>query len=294
MRLHFSSAAILRAALLCLIYHIYLGGTAHLYAQAEDTVAANRIFAYANEHNLSQKPMGDIVAAIGRQFLDAPYEGHTLDKTPDETIVTNLHSFDCVTYVENVIALARTVKNRRFSFASYRDELIRIRYRGGKPAGYASRLHYFSEWIRDNEKKGIVQDYTTAAGGTDIEKKINFMTSKRKSYPQLKADSNFTAMRSVEKNLSAEHLHILASKDIKPAEQGITEGDIIAVTTSISGLDVTHTGIAVRNDKGEVCLMHAPDAGGKVHISAEPLWKYVQKNKKNTGISIARPVDIWN
>ena len=66
------------------------------------------------------------------------------------------------------------------------------------------------------------------------------------------------------------------------------------MTTSVPGLDVTHTGIAVRNEKGEVCLMHAPDAGGKVHISAEPLSKYIQKNKKNTGIIVARPIDFAN
>jgi hypothetical protein len=288
LRLHFSPAAVLCIALLCLF------GAATAYAQREDSVAANRIFSYAFEHKLFQKPIGDIVAAIGRQFLDAPYEGHTLDRTPDETIVTNLHSFDCVTYVENVLALARTVKNNRLSFDAYREELIRMRYRGGRPAGYSSRLHYFSEWIRDNEKKGVVQDFTAAAGGTDVEKKINFMTGHRKSYPRLAADSNFAAIQSIEKKLSAEHLHNLATINIRAAEQGIWDGDIIAVTTSVPGLDVTHTGIAVRNEKGEVRLMHAPDEGGKVHISGEPLWKYIQKNKKNTGIIIARPVDFVN
>jgi hypothetical protein len=279
-------AALLFAAVLCLF------SPARLWAQREDSLAANRVFSYAFEHKLVQKPMGMIVAEIGRQFLDAPYEGHTLDRPPVETLVTNLHSFDCVTYVENVLALARAVKSNRLTFAAYRDELMRMRYRGGKLDGYPSRLHYFSEWISDNDGKGIVQDVTAAAGGSDQQKTLNFMTGHRKSYPHLAVDSNFTAMMSAEKKLSAGHLHILAVKDIRAAQQAIREGDIIAVATSIPGLDVTHTGIAVRDAGGEVFLMHAPDEGGKVHVAAEPLWKYLQKNPKNAGIIVARPVDF--
>jgi hypothetical protein len=118
------------------------------------------------------------------------------------------------------------------------------------------------------------------------------MTGHRKSYPQLAADSNFTTMKSIEKKLSAEHLNVIAIDNIRAAQQALREGDIIAVATSVPGLDVTHTGIAVRDASGEICLMHAPDEGGKVHVAAEPLWKYLQKNPKNTGIIVARPVDF--
>ena len=33
-----------------------------------------------------------------------------------------------------------------------------MRYRGGKRRGYASRLHYFSEWISDGAQRGLVAD----------------------------------------------------------------------------------------------------------------------------------------
>ena len=104
-----------------------------------------------------------------------------------------------------------------------------------------------------------MQDITAALGGGDEQKTLNFMTTHRKSYPQLAADSNFTAMRSIEEILSAEHLHIVGVKEIGARERSIHEGDIIAVATSVPGLDVTHTGIAVRNEKGDLCLMSAPE-----------------------------------
>ena len=37
-------------------------------------------------------------------------------------------------------------------------EIERMRYRGGKRRGYASRLHYFSEWISDGARRGLVRD----------------------------------------------------------------------------------------------------------------------------------------
>ena len=263
-----------------------------LSAQQEDTVNCNRVFSYAFEHKLIVQPIGTIVSTIGKEFLGKPYEAHTLDTSPGEHIVTNLHSFDCVTFIENVLALARCIKSNRLSFGAYREELIRLRYRRGAVTDFSSRLNYFSEWIRDNESKGYVQDVTQQLGGSELQKKIAFMTEHKQAYLQLGADSIFIKLKSIEERLSALKLIILPKARIQSAEASIHDGDIIAITTSIAGLDVTHTGIAVRTENGELHFMHAPDVGGNVKISTEPLGKYVGKGSKNSGIIIARPVDI--
>lgn len=237
--------------------------------------------------------MREIVAEIGKQFLGKPYEAHTLDGTSGEILVTNLQSFDCVTLIENVLALARCVKSNRLSFAAYSDELRRIRYRGGVLAGYSSRLHYFGEWIQDNDRKGIVQEMTKAFNGKEQTKVLNFMTTHRKSYAQLSQDSLFQAMKLIEQRLSLPPMVLLPKDKIQSSEPMIQTGDIIGITTTIQGLDVTHTGIAVRASNGELHYLHAPNTNGNVTISAEPLWKYVGKNPKNSGIMIARPVDFF-
>ena len=49
-----------------------------------------------------------------------------------------------------------------------------IRYRNGVLDGYPSRLHYFTDWIRNNEQKGLVRDITSELGGTEHKKVYQF------------------------------------------------------------------------------------------------------------------------
>ena len=118
-----------------------------------------------------------LVLEVGKFFLGKPYVVGTLETKGGEHLVINLREFDCVTFVENVIALARCVKSRQKSFEGFRRLLRKIRYRNGRLQGYASRLHYFSDWIHDNQKKGIVRNVTAEIGGRPFRKTINFMTT---------------------------------------------------------------------------------------------------------------------
>jgi hypothetical protein len=81
----------------------------------------------------------------------------------------------------------------------------------------------------------------------------------------------------------------LPQDQIEANENKIMNGDIIALTTSITGLDITHTGIAIRAKDGRIHLLHA-SSSGKVEVSELPLVEYLKKIKKNTGIMVARPL----
>mgnify|MGYP000087343528 CR=1 FL=1 len=87
-----------------------------------------------------------------------------MDGTDEETLVVHLDKVDCTTLVETVLALSLTDKYGKSDFESYKKALRCIRYRNGKQAGYVSRLHYFSDWIKDNEQKGIVHERTGELG----------------------------------------------------------------------------------------------------------------------------------
>ncbi len=262
-----------------------------LSGQQNDTLICNHLFSYAFEHKLIEEPPGEILAAIGRQFIGNPYEAHTLDRSINEELVTDLHSFDCVTFIENALALARAVMSNRLTFDAYREQLRLLRYRGGVIDGYTSRLHYFTEWIADNAAKGILRDVTQEIGGVPFKKDISFMSSHREVYPQLAADSLFGRMQSIERALSQKEMFYIPKALIRSIDRKIHTGDVIAITTLIEGLDVTHTGIAVRIGDGTLHYMHAPNVNGIVTISAEPLWKYVGKFSANSGLIVARPVD---
>lgn len=155
--------------------------------------------------------------------------------------------------------------------------------------GYASRLHYFSEWIANNEDKGLLKDITSEIGGKPITKDINFMSTHRNLYPFLSDDDNYEKIKASENYLNNESICVLAQDEIEVNEHLIKSGDIIALTTSIEGLDVTHTGIALRKSDGRIYLLHASTVG-EVVISKIPLADYLKKVKNNTGIMVARPI----
>jgi hypothetical protein len=269
---------------------ILLGSYAHAQQPNEDRVVCNSVFSAAFEQRLIDKPIGKVVTTVGKKFLGAPYEAHTLDRPGTEQLIVNLRSFDCVTYVENVLALARAIKSSRLSFDAYRDALQLIRYRDGTVNGYASRLHYFTDWIRDNERKGIVKDVTSEIGGIASTKRIDFMTTHRSTYQQLADDSTYASMRAVEDSLQSLIWYYAPTESIRVDR--IQDGDIIAVATNIAGLDISHTGIAVRQNDGRIYYMHAPNVRGTVAISKQPLADYIRKVPKSIGIVVARPVDV--
>ncbi|WP_232520902.1 N-acetylmuramoyl-L-alanine amidase-like domain-containing protein [Flagellimonas nanhaiensis] len=233
--------------------------------------------------------LGDSIVSIGKSFMGTPYVEKTLEVGDKETLVVNLRGLDCTTFVENVLAFSLILKKKQDSFEDFSENLETIRYRNGKLDGYPSRLHYFTEWISNNEQKGLVKDITSELGGEEHNKAINFMGTHRSLYPFLSTDENFEAILEVEKKLAIENLCILPQNQIQEKEKMIQSGDIIALATSIKGLDVTHTGIAIHQPDGRLHFLHASSKNGEVEITQKPLVDYLKGIKHNIGIIVARP-----
>lgn len=233
--------------------------------------------------------IGDSLALIGKTFLGTPYVAKTLEVGEKEALVINLQGLDCTTYVENAMAFSLMQKNKEKGFDSFATFLQNIRYRDGQLKGYGSRLHYFTEWISDNEEKGLVKSITSLLGGEEITKQIDFMSTHRELYPFLKDDANYLAVKKAEERLNNTTFCNLPPEKIALNEHLIETGDIIALTTSIKGLDVTHTGIATREADGRIHLLHA-SSSGQVEISKLPLVDYLKGIKSNIGIMVARPI----
>ncbi|NNJ89754.1 MAG: DUF1460 domain-containing protein [Eudoraea sp.] len=232
---------------------------------------------------------GEELVEIGKTFIGTPYEAKTLEIGKMESLVITLQGLDCTTFVENVLAFGLIKDITEAGFDSFVSTLEKIRYRDGKLNGYGSRLHYFTEWISDNEEKGLVQNITASLGGTEIDKKLNFMSDHRNLYPFLKDEKSFKEILETERKLQMNPLCILNQEMLAVNEDQIQSGDIIALATSIEGLDVTHTGFAIRVNDGRLHLLHASTSGA-VEISELPLIDYLKKINKNTGIIIARPL----
>lgn len=238
--------------------------------------------------SIPDQPAGTLLVSVGKTFLGTPYVSNTLDIGDTEGLVINLQGLDCTTFVENVLAFSILLREKDTSFPNYINTLERIRYRNGQLGGYASRLHYFSEWIRDNEEKGLVKDMAVELGGVSSGKVLNFMTSHRKLYPRFTSEENFSAMKGVEEKLSGEPYCYIPVEVLDQHEKDLQHGDIVALATRINGLDVTHTGILIRKEGGKIHLLHA-SSKGQVEISEKPLLEYLAGVKSNTGLLVARP-----
>jgi len=242
-----------------------------------------------NKNNIEEKiTFGDLVAGIALCFLGAPYKKATLEALGREKLVVNLREFDCFTFVESVLALARWFASGKKSPREYSRQVKLIRYRQGAIAGYASRLHYFTDWLCDNEKKKIIKNVTKALGGRPWRKNINFMTANRGFYPALKDKNNHQKMLTVEKNLSRRSFAIIDKIKFSARINNIQTGDIIAFATDAVGLDVAHVGFALWQGKN-LYLLHASSKEGAVVISKKKLNAYLKSNKSYTGIIISRP-----
>ena len=197
---------------------------------------------------------------------------------------------DCTTFVETVVALALTVENHRCSWIDFLDMLETIRYRNGYADGYASRLHYISDWVITNTHRGYIKDVTDRIPQSDVQiKTLDFMSRNRSKYPALSDSATFEGIKNMEVGYRSHRFPYIKSARLssKPIINALKGGDIVALTTKTNGLDVSHVGILVIEKDGPH-LLHASSKEGKVVIDKLPLTEYMRKAHQLTGIRVLR------
>jgi hypothetical protein len=271
---------------------LFLVVSISLNAQDKSDVAVFKSFLeYARTENLKDMDNSDRIISIARYFINAPYEGGTLEAEGPESLQVNLRGFDCTTFVENVLALNLTLKASNQDFDTFRSKLKYIRYRDGVLNEYPSRLHYTTDWIFNNQKKGVVKIVPLGKKAASFPLKVGYMSSHPDLYPALKNSPDFvSAMASHENRINHLKLKYLPKAKICQAMDIIRNGDIIAITTDTPGLDFSHLGFAYIDNNGEVHLFHASSSGKKVMITDECLFVYMSGVRKHTGIVVVRPL----
>ena len=257
-------------------------------ALPEEIARFEKVVQYAKQQNLPDRPIGEIVQAIGDNFLGKPYAEGLLDQSGEEKLIVTLNKFDCVLFVETVLAIARGVAVQDYDYQNFVNRIEQQRYLNGKMNGYCSRLHYFSEWINDNQKRQNVENITAQLGGVPMNKQLNFMSQHRSSYPQMvKDEATYQCIVGVEADLAKTAVNYIPTNQIKSIYSQLRAGDIVAVATDVKGLDVTHTGFVYRNADGNLGLIHASPAG-EVTVAYD-LQRYINRVESAIGIVVARP-----
>lgn len=257
---------------------------------AQGTQSDKGIFeSYLNSVQTVDKLCSDILMdETAKFFLGVPYVDKTLEYEPERLIV-NLREMDCMTFVENVLALAEAFASGTPSWQTYLEKLQQIRYRDGKIEGYTSRLHYASDWIYENEKKGLIADITKEIGGVPLAMDVSFVSTHPESYMQLQSHPEYIAvMAKKEKEINSRQYYYIPKEEIDKREAQIRTGDIVCFVTSIKGLDISHVGI-VHKEGDKMTFIHASSGKKRVIINEESLQDYVLGIKKSKGIMVLRP-----
>jgi cell wall-associated NlpC family hydrolase len=212
------------------------------------------------------QPVAVRVDSISRQFLGRPYVTNPLigsANTP-EAFISGIDGirggFDCVTYVETVIArsYARNTKD-------YALFLRRIRYESGR-VDWNRRNHYMTNWIRNNARAGLVQPLNFGAASIAKQRQLDMVPGR----PPQKQRFSCVPKRRLGK---------IAGK--------IQSGDLIFFASTRPHLDVYHCGIVIRD--GERFLMrHASRSQGGV--VEQDLSSFLKANRM-AGVILARPVE---
>lgn len=268
--------------------------TAQVFSD-QDVEICNQKFQISVNEGLKYKPINEVVVEIGESFIGTDYLAKGLEADGDEQLVINLTGLDCTTLVENCLALSRCVKKGKTSFDDYLSELQYIRYRDGVVDGYPSRLHYFSDWIINNIEKGVVEDETKELGGKPIQFNLNFMSTHPDSYRQLNENPDLIPIIEMqEEEISLREYYYIPKEEFSTKEKCVRGGDIIAVTTTVDGLDIGHVGIAIEMDDGRIHLLHAPNVDKDVQITEEPLADYLMKYKRHSGVIVLKVLEPTN
>ncbi|MDX2250394.1 MAG: DUF1460 domain-containing protein [Bacteroidia bacterium] len=284
------SKILLKGLVLAMLLALSLPVTAQTWCTKENQDLCQSYLNAFSQAGLSASPIDIVAMEVGKKFMGTPYVAKTLEIEGDEKLVVNLSGLDCTTFLENVIVFSRLIKQNRLNFDAFQEELEKVRYRNEQQGAYPSRLHYFTDWIYHNTQKGIIQDVTQTCGGKPYIKPINFMSTHTTAYRQL-SDSVFVReIKKVEKEISSRNYFYIPKAEIAQREGNIKSGDLIAITTSIAGLDIVHVGFAIKQN-GRTHLFHASTGSMKVEISEKPLSDYLAANKSQSGIMVCRLVE---
>ena len=208
------------------------------------------------------QPVTQRTAFFAQALCGRPYAAFALHGGPqqDERLLLDLSGFDCVTFVENVLALARAR-----DLAGYVAELLQLRYRGGQ-IHWAKRLHYFSDWLEHNSRRQVLRRLRCAEPLV-YQKRLDQLPG----YPAR------------DKKLSVcprPRLHLLNGK-LAPA-------NVVAFASTRGGIDYFHVGLLLHTTGQKTLdaqLLHASRSGGGV--VREPLADFLRRNRTR-GLSLAR------
>jgi len=204
------------------------------------------------------------VEAFARSFLGYPYQSNPLSGSADtpEVFSASFDGFDCVTYIETVLALARAS-----SVDDFIEWLRKIRYERGS-IQWARRNHFMTQWLRNNGREGVVRSNPMRA--------LPIISRER----VLNGVPGLAARRT--------RLKCVPKSAVRRLAPHLQTGDLICFASTRKSLDVFHAGIIVL-DRKRILMRHASRSAG---IVVEQELSEFLKSNRMAGVIVARPQQV--
>src|SRR6266849_7945036 len=207
---------------------------------------------------------GSRIDALSRRFLGRSYKPNPLIGSANtaEVFTASLDGFDCVTYIETVVALARASSVEDFS-----EWLRKIRYERGR-IKWQRRNHYMTQWIRNNVREGMIKPVSTPAVPTlSRERILNVVPGLAPQRARVKC---------------------VPKPAVPRLKRYLQSGDLIFFASTRKNLDMFHSGIIVR-DGNKVSMRHASRSQGAV--VEQELSEFLKANRM-AGVVVVRPQPV--
>ena len=262
-------------------------------AQVKELTADSVTVCRLLQEGSRQPSSANLPLFYARKFLGKPYAAFTLEGNEPERLVVNTRQLDCTTLVENVVALTLCTRSGKLSYQAFKHALIDMRYRGGIVKSYTSRIHYFTEWITENTKAGLVTEVQSPNPPFSALQQVNvgYMSQHPDAYEALRRHPEYVRdIRRMEQRISGQQFRFIPKSAVSNSQQlrkAVKDGDIIAITCKKAGLDIAHLGFAVWKNDG-LHLLNASQLHKKVVEEPMTLYQYLQKHPSHTGIRIIR------
>jgi cell wall-associated NlpC family hydrolase len=205
--------------------------------------------------------VGSRIERLSNHFIGHPYEQNPLIGSADaaEVFTASFVGFDCVTYIETILALALASQVDDFG-----DWLRKIRYERGS-IQWDQRNHYISQWISNNVRNGVIGQISMPA--------VPILSRER----NLNVVPGLAARRAV--------VECVSKAAVRRLEPHLQTGDLIFFVSTRKNLDVFHAGIIVR-DGENILMRHA--SRSQDAVVEQPLNEFIKANRM-AGVVVMRP-----
>lgn len=270
-------------------------------ATEPEFVAGSRAIAAAALAGSAGVPVHLAVVDLARQWIGRPYSAFSLDRGPVERLRIDLTRFDCVLFVEQLLALVHSRPTPealeggaldggtlagRAALQRFGDHVRRLRYADGQ-VDYCTRQHYFSLWAEAAERQGYLVNLTPfLPGARSWNRRLDFLSRHADRYEPMRQPRLRACIAARERNLTVA-LPYLPLQQLPRSLGSLRSGDIFALVTRVPGLDVTHVGLIEVSD-GRVDALHAAPGAGV--IRSRDLVRYARGVDDVVGLMVLRPL----